>query len=144
MTASASPDQAPHPWSSLVRAVTWLQLGLGTCYLAAFLLYGWARLAIGSHDAVVDGNNDPKDLGSGLANVAARLLHALGIGAALTSPFAGILLGLVASLGYLASRRVRADSTIRPRLVVALCVSVALAAGGGADAVSDIRHWIAD
>lgn len=144
MTSTASREHDLHLWSLVVRGITWLQLGLGACYFAAFLLYGYARLTIGSHDLVVGGNYDPKALGSGFGNVVAWVLHVFGVGAAVTSPYAGVLFGLLVLPAYMFSQRVRADSAIRTRVVVALCVSVAVAIVGSMDAVSDIRHWMLD
>ncbi|WP_245603597.1 hypothetical protein [Salinispora cortesiana] len=100
----AEADKFPCPWSLVVRGVTWLQLAFGTSYLSVLLLYGFGRLTLGSHDFVTGGGNDPKDLGSGLGNLLARVLHGLGTAAAVMSPFTGVVLGSLVLLGYAVSR----------------------------------------
>ncbi|WP_019870083.1 hypothetical protein [Salinispora oceanensis] len=140
----ADADEFPRPWSLVVRGATWLQLAFGISYLSVLLLYGFARLALGSHDFVTGEGNDPKDLGAGLGNLLARVLHGLGTAAAVMSPFTGVVLGSLVLLGYAVSRRVRADSTRHSRVFVALCVSAVIAVLGSTEAFSDMRVWILD
>lgn len=140
----ADADEFPRPWSLVVRGATWLQLAFGISYLSVLLLYGFARLTLGSHDFITGGDNDPKDLGVGLGNLLARVLHALGTAAAVMSPFTGVVLGSLVLLGYAVSRRVRVDSTRHSRVFVALCVSAVIAVLGGTEVFSDLRTWILD
>ncbi|WP_018217650.1 hypothetical protein [Salinispora vitiensis] len=140
----AEADEFPRPWSLVVRCATWLQLAFGMSYLSVLLLYGFARLVLGSHEAVTGGENDPKDLGAGLGNLLARALHALGMAAAVMSPFTGVVLGSLVLLGYAVSRRVRADSTRHSLVFVALCGSAVVAVLGSTEVFSDLRSWILD
>lgn len=96
----ADADEFPRPWSLVVRGATWLQLAFGVSFISVILLYGFARLTLGSHGFVTGGGNDPKDLGAGLGNLLARALHALGAAAAVVSPFTGVVLGSLVLLGY--------------------------------------------
>lgn len=130
------------PWRPVMRVAGWAQWLLAASWAAAYGLYGYARLTVGDHEAIVSGNHDPKDLGSGVMTVGAELLHALGMVATILGPFAGVPFAVVTLAGLAFGHRSGPRRAWWSLLAVAATVAVLLA--GQTAGTADIRHWMLD
>jgi len=137
------------PSRTVVRVTGWAQWLLAASCAAAYGLYAYARLTVGDHEAVVSGNHDPKDLGTGLVTGVAQLLHALAMLATILGPWAGVpfalatLAGLALGARYRDGRRSEGQGRVWWGLL-AVAATIAVLLAGQTAASGDIRRWILD
>lgn len=101
-------------------------------------------MVTGSHDTVVDGNHDSKQLGSGLVQDLAAILHALAVVGVIIGPWGGVTLGVLVSIVCLFGRSTRATSikrTLISAAIGALLLAVVIADPVG---VSEVQRWLLD
>ncbi len=140
-TRAVAPFQ---PWAPVVRVAGWAQWLLATSCAAAYSLYAYARLTVGDHEAVVSGNHDPKDLGSGVMTGVAELLHALAMVTTILGPWAGVPFAVATLVGLAFGARHR---SVQPRVwwsLLAVAATVAVLLAGQTAAAADIRRWMLD